>query len=336
MFAGLPELGISNGEDLKETLTNCTEPLKAIDQFQMENGILLPTLQSALPFLDLHGTPRLEFHQSVFDELREKLMERVATIAEGKDEDRYGKLEELLEKSFPLVKMPSIQPVVMQVLKHLPKVPDKKLKMVMADKELYKVCAVEVKRQIWQDNQALFGDEVSPLLKQYIVEKEAALFSSDLSILHNFFSTSPKTRRQGEVVLKLTQMIGKNVKLYDMVLQFLRTLFLRTRNVHYCTLRAELLMSLHDLDISEICSVDPCHKFTWCLDACIREKFVDGKRARELQGFLDGVKKGQEQVLGDLSMILCDPFACNTLVLSIMRNLQELLSQDALPRVSTL
>lgn len=35
-------------------------------------------------------------------------------------------------------------------------------------------------------------------------------------------------------------------------------------------------------------------------------------------------------------MILCDPFACNTLVLSIMRNLQELLSQDALPRVSIL
>uniref|UniRef100_A0A674AZL5 Negative elongation factor complex member B n=1 Tax=Salmo trutta TaxID=8032 RepID=A0A674AZL5_SALTR len=334
MFAGLPELGISNGEDLKETLTNCTEPLKAIDQFQTENGILLPTLQSALPFLDLHGTPRLEFHQSVFDELRDKLMERVATIAEGKDEDRYGKLKELLEKSFPLVKMPSIQPVVMQVLKHLPKVPEKKLKLVMADKELYKVCAVEVKRQIWQENQALFGDEVSPLLKQYIVAKEAALFSSDLSILHNFFSPSPKARRQGEVVLKLTQMIGKNVKLYDMVLQFLRTLFLRTRNVHYCTLRAELLMSLHDLDISEICSVDSCHKFTWCLDACIREKFVDAKRARELQGFLDGVKKGQDEVLGDLSMILCDPFASNTLVLSTVRNLQELLSQDALPRDS--
>lgn len=35
MFAGLSELGISNGEDLKETLTNCTEPLKAIDQFQV-------------------------------------------------------------------------------------------------------------------------------------------------------------------------------------------------------------------------------------------------------------------------------------------------------------
>lgn len=38
MFAGLPELGISNGDDLKETLTNCAEPLKAIDQFQVTTG----------------------------------------------------------------------------------------------------------------------------------------------------------------------------------------------------------------------------------------------------------------------------------------------------------
>ncbi|RMB93519.1 hypothetical protein DUI87_30217 [Hirundo rustica rustica] len=341
MYAGLQELGVANGEDLKETLTNCTEPLKAIEQFQVrlrvvlqtENGVLLPSLQYALPFLDLHGTPRLEFHQSVFDELREKLLERVSAIAlEGKVEERYKKLEDLLEKSFSLVKMPSIQPVVMCVMKHLPKVPEKKLKLVMADKDLYKACAVEVKRQIWQDNQALFGDEVSPLLKQYILEKENILFSNDISFLQNFFSPSPKTRRQGEVVQKLTQMIGKNVKLYDMVLQFLRTLFLRTRNVHYCTLRAELLMSLHDLEISEICTVDPCHKFTWCLDACIREKFVDNKRARELQGFLDGVKKGQEQVLGDLSMILCDPFAINTLALSTIRHLQDLVGQDTLPR----
>ncbi|NWH37724.1 NELFB factor, partial [Chloropsis hardwickii] len=335
LYAGLQELGVANGEDLIFFLTNCTEPLKAIEQFQTENGVLLPSLQYALPFLDLHGTPRLEFHQSVFDELREKLLERVSAIAlEGKVEERYKKLEDLLEKSFSLVKMPSIQPVVMCVFFFLPKVPEKKLKLVMADKDLYKACAVEVKRQIWQDNQALFGDEVSPLLKQYILEKENILFSNDISFLQNFFSPSPKTRRQGEVVQKLTQMIGKNVKLYDMVLQFLRTLFLRTRNVHYCTLRAELLMSLHDLEISEICTVDPCHKFTWCLDACIREKFVDNKRARELQGFLDGVKKGQEQVLGDLSMILCDPFAINTLALSTIRHLQDLVGQDTLPRES--
>lgn len=36
---------------------------------------------------------------------------------------RYKKLEDLLEKSFSLVRMPSLQPVVMCVMKHLPKVP---------------------------------------------------------------------------------------------------------------------------------------------------------------------------------------------------------------------
>ncbi len=98
-------------------------------------------------------------------------------------------------------------------------------------------------------------------------------------------------------------MIGSNVKLYDMTLQFLRTLFLRTRNVHYCTLRAELLMALHDLEVQDIISVDPCHKFTWCLDACIREEKVDVKRSRELQGFLDAIRRGQEQVTKLLYMI---------------------------------
>lgn len=69
--------------------------------------------------------------------------------------------------------------------------------------------------------------------------------------------------------------------MYDLVLQFLRTLFLRTRFVHYCSLRAELLMALHDKEVHDITAVDPCHKFTWCLDACIREGRVDAKRYQE-------------------------------------------------------
>ncbi len=42
-------------------------------------------------------------------------------------------------------------------------------------------------------------------------------------------------------------------------------------------------MALHDREVQDIIGVDPCHKFTWCLDACIREKNVDVKRSRELQ-----------------------------------------------------
>ena len=127
-------------------------------------------------------------------------------------------------------------------------------------------------------------------------------------------------------------MIGNNVRLYDMVLQFLRTLFLRTRNVHYCTLRAELLMALHESEVQEITNVDPTHKFTWCVDACIRERNVDTKRSREIQAFLDGIKAGQEQVLGDLSMMLCDPYAVHFLATSSLKILQHLVTNEGLPR----
>lgn len=296
-MSGLDALGIPGGDFLREALTNCSDPLAAIEEFQHENGILLPSLKPALPFLDLHGVKRLDFHQSVMEELREKLLQRITDLASKDDPNKLEKLEGLLEKSFPVIKVKALRPVVLCILKHLPKIKDEYLQQILENRELYTEASTEVKRQIWQDNQALFGDEVSPLFTLYIKEKETILYSHEESQL-TFFLPSPKMRRQGEVVQKLVHMIGRNVKLYDMVLQFLRTLFLRTRNTHYCTLRAELLMALHDLEIHDICSVDPCHKFTWCVDACIRERFVDSKRSRELQGFLDGIKRGQEQVLG--------------------------------------
>ena len=211
-----------------------------------------------LPLLDLHGIRRLDFHNSVLENLREKLISHIneLTKKDGTDKDKIKekdkdkvkekekvlskedekKLRDLLVKSFPLIRVKSLRPVVMCILKNLPHIDDKYLKSIVRDKELYNDIDTEVKRQIWKDNQALFGDEVSPLLSKYIWDKENVLHDH-LNLSNQFFSSSPKNRRQGDVVQKLAHMIGSSVKLYDMVLQFLRTLFLRTRNVHYCTLR---------------------------------------------------------------------------------------------------
>nr|CAB3232512.1 negative elongation factor B [Phallusia mammillata] len=335
MAKALEDMGIAGKVFLQEALTNTTDPLGAIEEFQQENSILLPSLQPALPLLDLHGLKRIDFHQSVFEVLRDRLLSRIAEISKDNQDDAVEKLEAILEKSFPLIKIDSLLPVSMCLLKSLPKVTEKYITALTKDPQLYKACPIEVKRQIWQKNQTMFGDEVLPLLTQYIKEKEDSLLTSECVVASNFFSPTPKVRRQAHVVKTLTDMIGKNIRLYDMVLQFLRTLFLKTHNVHYCSLRAEILMALHDLEVTEVCSVDPCYKFTWCLDACIREHYVDVKRARELQVFLDGVRKGHEQVLGDLSMILCDPFAVNTMLWSVMKILPDITSKEILPRDST-
>ncbi|KAK4877719.1 hypothetical protein RN001_010225 [Aquatica leii] len=331
----LEAVGVNGPNFLKHALTSCTDPLKAIEEFQIANGILLPSLRPMLPLLDLHGVRRLDFHTSVVEELREKLTAHINEIGQKEGKERDRKLKELLVKSFPVVKVKALRPIVMCILRNTAQIDDQYLKVLVRDRDLYNDTDTEVKRQIWKDNQSLFGDEVSPLLSQYISEKENILFDHQ-NITTQFFGPSPKVRRQGEVVQKLAHMIGNSVKLYDMVLQFLRTLFLRTRNVHYCTLRAELLMALHDLEVQDIISVDPCHKFTWCLDACIREKNVDIKRSRELQGFLDNVRRGQEQVLGDLSMTLCDPYAINFLATSAIKILQHLINNEGMPRDNTI
>jgi len=332
----LEKLGIPGPDVLRDSLTNCSDPLVAIAEFQNDNGILLPSLRPMLPLLDLHEVRRLEFHTSVLDQLKTKLLAKIEEL--GKKDvppavkaENEQRLKELLEKYFPVIRVPSLQPVIMAILKNLDHVDDKYLKELTSDKNLYAKCDVVVKRQIWQEHQGLFGDEVSPLLTQYIKEKETLLLRHD-DISASFFELNPKQRRSNETIQQLVKMVGKNVLLYDNIIQFLRTLFLRKKNVHYCTLRVELLMALHDAEVTDITNMDPCHKFTWCLDACIREKNIDAKRFRELMSVLDSIKKGQEQVLGDLSMTLADHYAVHFLSTFSLKIINCLIGRDALPR----
>ncbi|GBN99721.1 Negative elongation factor B, partial [Araneus ventricosus] len=175
-MSGLEEVGIPGKEYLREALTNCADPLKAIEDFQTENGILLPSLRPMLPLLDRHGVPRQEFHLSVLEELKDTLIATIEKLSQNDPRERERKLKELLQKSFILINVPKIKPVVLCILKNMDRVEDRYLKHLVSNRQLYQECDVQVKRQIWQDNQSLFGDEVSPLLTQYIKEKEELLF----------------------------------------------------------------------------------------------------------------------------------------------------------------
>lgn len=192
--SGLEDLGIPGQVFLSDALTSCTDPLKAIEEFQLENGILLPSLRPMLPLLDLHGVRRLDFHASVLEELREKLVKRINEIgAERADKGVLGdkRLKELLSKSFPAVRVSALRHVVMCILRNTPIIDEKYLRILVREKELYNDADTEVKRQIWKDNQSLFGDEVSPLFSRYIIEKEQILFDHrNLNSL--FFIPSPK------------------------------------------------------------------------------------------------------------------------------------------------
>ena len=130
-------------------------------------GILLPSLRPMLPLLDLHGIKRLDFHNSVLEDLRERLVTQIAALGSGSSaaqltpKERDRKLKELLVKSFPVIKIKQLRPVVMAVLKQMTYIEDRYLRVLVRDKELYSDCDIVIKRHLWRDNQSLFGDEAS-------------------------------------------------------------------------------------------------------------------------------------------------------------------------------
>ncbi len=85
-------------------------------------------------------------------------------------------------------------------------------------------------------------------MDQYVAEKDIILFAAFERTKEpiGYLKLSPKSRRQNNVLKQLVEMLGSSVPLYNTLCQFLRTLFLRTHISHYCSLRADLIMLLHE------------------------------------------------------------------------------------------
>lgn len=318
--------GLQGGDFIRDALGSCGDPLEVISNFQRENRLENDILETVLPLLDLHSVLRSDIYDGITDQLQEKLEGMIPSLSQEK-------LLQLLDASFSVAEGPQ-QRVVIRLLESIPDLPPRLLSAIVDNSQLYESCPVVVKRQVWEENIALFGDEVRPLLDRYVEEKEALLLRIEDNPSSNFFAPAPKTRRQHEIVQTLTSYIGRSLKLYNTVLQFLRALFVDSGCAHFCTLRADVLMALHDAEVTTILEADPCHKFAWCLDACIREKFIDAKRGRELKLFLDGIKSPREQMRGDISMLLCDPFAVHTVTQTVVNELHQLCENEQLPRDS--
>jgi len=98
---------------------------------------------------------------------------------------------------------------VLAVLKNMPTISQKYLDVIINDKPLYEACDMEVKQQIWKDNQSLFGDQVGPIFTQYIRQKEKILFDYE-NVTNLFFSNSPKVRFKLNL---LSNIVGYFLKL---------------------------------------------------------------------------------------------------------------------------
>lgn len=86
------------------------------------------------------------------------------------------------------------------------------------------------------------------LLKNYLL---ADVVTSPIDFIRHSFNPT-KQRGSNAVLQEILKIMGTSLPLYNSILHFCRTLFVNTNNHHFCTLRYELLMALHDHRIEEV------------------------------------------------------------------------------------
>ncbi|KAI3422077.1 hypothetical protein GPALN_012612 [Globodera pallida] len=330
-LADLEKCGITTSNNLRELLTTCPDPMECIREFQLLNSIQFPSLQPIMKLLDLHGIRRTEYHEAVFADLTDKMVTKLRALGEKPTPENVSKLEQHLERSFRLYRAPKIRPIVLETLAQLPNIADRYLKLIICDKEFYDQCSLPVKQQIWIKNESLFLEAIEPVLDAYILDKERLLLSATIGVgsdkQTNFFTCdSWKGRRQKKHIQELVSMVGQREILYCKLISIIRDRFLATDNPNYCSLHFELLMAAHDVNVEFLARVDPCHDFAWCLDACAkhhRAKLIDSQQMSKLRTLLDTSKKGQSNVVAQLSLIAGDPHILHMIASAAVKTIRD-------------
>ena len=266
-------------DTVRSMLTGCDDPVAAIEIFQSSHAFTTPAIDTALPLLDLLGATRHEFHSRVLSKLTETLLTKLAQIP-------HEQKVKILGEMIPLAGVDPVQSLLAELLSSFKSVPEQFLEQLADNPKAYKCCPVRVKRHIWEKNNGLFGEELRQLFDKYIAEKETMLLSLQESET-SFFAITPRTRRQHPIVNQLVEMVGMSPKLYEVLCSFLRVLFGQYGKLHYCTLRIDVLMVLHEAGQSNLTRQDPCWRFIWSLDAWVREPTLDEKRVKELSTYMN-------------------------------------------------
>ena len=96
-------------------------------------------------------------------------------------------------------------------------------------------------------------------------------------------------RRASASVQRLKRVVGDSKKLYLGVVINCRVHFAEHGDVGACSLRSQLLMSLHDDEKTGLCGVDRCHRLAWLADACVRDRCLDGRRCAEIVQIIEKI-----------------------------------------------
>jgi hypothetical protein len=224
------------------------------------NGLsdrLVGDFRPVLGLLDLLQVSRYDVHHSTLVRLRQELLAQLE-LPGITDET----LIKLLQHCFPFIVFADLQQPVLAVMKKCTAIPAAYLQRLAASQELYDLCPVEVKRQIWLADEEVFRRDVFPILEDLSADNNPR--DPLYELLRDDTTPPPAMRRRLSAPLqRIAALIGDSLELHNQLCQIARVLFVNTKNDRFCALRADVLMLAHDLQRASIYEREPCHALTW-------------------------------------------------------------------------
>ena len=131
---------------------------------------------------------------------------------------------------------------------------------------------------------------------------EAPIIRESLLLTSTCYTSFFKTNnRHKQFVSEIAKLIGTSHKLYQFTISHLSSLYLKTHDCFYSTLRSQLLIqlnSMHNHDtLNSIVTQgqgdiqgENLLKFAMLVNSCLKEKKLETKRAKELETIMEWKK----------------------------------------------
>ncbi|KAJ1962986.1 hypothetical protein GGI12_002317 [Dipsacomyces acuminosporus] len=309
-------VGAAGKEKIKRMMS-LGKPKQAILDFGSENGLDIPAAASIYGLLDSLGHSRQSIHNAVLDSAIVAAKNRILTETVPNVHHLA-----LLAKIKPYLAIPRLQHLPLLLLAKQPTLmPDDYREVLRSNTSLYNECSLDVKRELWRGDLALFKQHMRPLIKRYCEDDQLLEMSKEITGAN--VQLYSRKRRSHKALLDISSSISIDLELYTATLEMIRELYLETQDPSLGTLRLDLTMTMHESDATEITENDPCHGLAWSLDACIMKQIMDESRKLEIQKYFDNIDSDNAPY-GDIALILTSPYSRHILAQYLLSILEKI------------
>ena len=313
-----------NGKEFVQSHLQEHSPIQAISEIQSRGALQDKRCRPLLGLLDQLGVSRAEAHQEIVRRAIDALLERIPSLSQDMLlrllEETFFCVGITELRAVPLAVLQRLHAVPATFLKQLAM--DRELfwelptevqrqiweldRKLLQSQALSLVTAYSHEGQVW-----MTGMDIDATLPENFEFYEGSKSSTGVNTRMNIETETREDEGSGSATItvmrrnrralrkdsaalqRLLTMIGSSPVVYRgivdiCVAQYRNSYasFVGIPEAALCMLRSQLLMALHDAELSSLCASEPCYKLAWTLDACIRDREVSITHIRELRNFM--------------------------------------------------